>query len=398
MCIILKDRVYYDSLFNSAQYSEWGVSEWMINYEGGFVRRGLMGQVIWFMSNISSSSPITLIKTISFTSAFIFLLVVFRIFSRERWSLFILPLGCCLYFTLFSLWARKDFIVLLLCLSVFGSCKKYLVTKSTLWLLLFWLCSAIMLLTHEASFFYTYPIILLYVYYYYHTGKINIKIRDLLLTALPIIILMSTVCFYKGNSLIAKDIWQSWQGCFNLFPDVHGTSFDSCHVGTGVNALTWSTISTIQFHLSKNYPNPCVFFLACWMFIAYFYIVSNLNSIDLSFNSCKCDNQSLRISNTLLPQAIFMIPLFTILSCDIGRTLSWWIFSSLFAVYVFGDLNLAPIVRCSNCLQKIYQKVSRICPYIYVLLVLTVPFAMVNGPTLDNIWMYRIIKSIILHL
>ena len=143
MCIILKDRVYYDSLFNSAQYSEWGVSEWMINYEGGFVRRGLMGQVIWFMSNISSSSPITLIKTISFTSAFIFLLVVFRIFSRERWSLFILPLGCCLYFTLFSLWARKDFIVLLLCLSVFGSCKKYLVTKSTLWLLLFWLCSAI---------------------------------------------------------------------------------------------------------------------------------------------------------------------------------------------------------------------------------------------------------------
>lgn len=37
----LVHSVYND--FYYLNYREWGISEWLINYQGGFVRRGLLG-------------------------------------------------------------------------------------------------------------------------------------------------------------------------------------------------------------------------------------------------------------------------------------------------------------------------------------------------------------------
>jgi len=397
VCVILKDRIYYDSLFNAAQYSEWGISEWMINYQGGFVRRGLIGQILWLIVKYTSSNPILLIKTISLISAFGFLFVVFRIFTYERWSLFILPLGCCFYYTLFSTWSRKDFIILLLCLAVFKSFKKYLITKSFPWLLIFWLFSATMLLSHEASFFYTYPIILAYSYSFYRSGARK-WLPSICLAALPIIFLMATVCFFKGDPSIAKDVWSSWNGSFASFPDLNGSVFDNSHIGTGVNALSWSTSATVKFHISKNFPNVLTIFLTCWMFVAYFFIVSQMNTVYLSFSPLEGDKRRDKISKVLLLQALFMLPLFTILSCDTGRTLSWWVFSSLFAVHVFGDLRISSVERCSVAWLNIYDKIANGHKLVYFVLLLTVPFTMVNGPILDNIWLYRMIKYLALKL
>ena len=36
--------------------SEWTISEWLINYQGGFTRRGLLGEIVFQFSKIFSTT------------------------------------------------------------------------------------------------------------------------------------------------------------------------------------------------------------------------------------------------------------------------------------------------------------------------------------------------------
>ena len=56
---LYKNRFYDNS---------WTVGEWLISYAGGFVRRGLPGELIHFISNKYSLSPILLVWTFSVLS------------------------------------------------------------------------------------------------------------------------------------------------------------------------------------------------------------------------------------------------------------------------------------------------------------------------------------------
>ena len=46
----------------------WTIGEWLINYQGGFVRRGFLGEGIYFLCNAIEVSPIFVIWFISITS------------------------------------------------------------------------------------------------------------------------------------------------------------------------------------------------------------------------------------------------------------------------------------------------------------------------------------------
>lgn len=48
---IVRPFAYITSDFSN--YSSWYVSEWLVNYEGGFVRRGLMGELLYMASQIT---------------------------------------------------------------------------------------------------------------------------------------------------------------------------------------------------------------------------------------------------------------------------------------------------------------------------------------------------------
>ena len=71
---LYKNRFYDNS---------WTVGEWLISYSGGFIRRGLPGQVIFYLSSNFDINPIFLTWLISvFQYYFLFFLV--RMFS---WNL-----------------------------------------------------------------------------------------------------------------------------------------------------------------------------------------------------------------------------------------------------------------------------------------------------------------------
>ena len=98
---IVMGGVYYTS-----DYRSYGVSEWLINCEGGFVRRGIIGQLLYYIEQLQLYDVRTCIMIICIISSIIILCLTLQIFRKEGWALLILPTGFVFGFTLFSLWGR----------------------------------------------------------------------------------------------------------------------------------------------------------------------------------------------------------------------------------------------------------------------------------------------------
>ena len=73
------------------QFEHWGYADWLINFEGGFVRRGILGQVIlcmyrWFDIDIGQTLHI-----VSLLTTLALIALVIAIFIRKKLSVLILP-------------------------------------------------------------------------------------------------------------------------------------------------------------------------------------------------------------------------------------------------------------------------------------------------------------------
>ena len=55
----------------------WTIGEWLINYQGGFVRRGFLGEGIYLLSNATKISPIFIIWLISISSYYLLIKLTF---------------------------------------------------------------------------------------------------------------------------------------------------------------------------------------------------------------------------------------------------------------------------------------------------------------------------------
>lgn len=98
-------------LFIKYGYESWQISEFLINYQGGFVRRGLTGEILLFLTKnfgIDIVWTIKLFCLLCFTAVCTFFV---RAFLKKGYSLYILPL--CLFLgsgiTGYS-WIRKDYL------------------------------------------------------------------------------------------------------------------------------------------------------------------------------------------------------------------------------------------------------------------------------------------------
>ena len=147
--------------FLRINYRFWEVSEWLINYQGGFVRRGICGQLLWQLEQWFPFDVRIALVGICLISSSLMLWLIFRLFKKEGWALLIVPTGFCLGFTLFNLFGRRDFISLLLTFAIFMIFRN-LATHPRKWggWVAFYIVSALQLLIHEASFFYTFPILM----------------------------------------------------------------------------------------------------------------------------------------------------------------------------------------------------------------------------------------------
>ena len=370
-------------------YQSWEISEWLINYEGGFVRRGLFGQLLWSIEQwFPYDIRVAVIGICIITSA-IFLYIIFRVFKKEGWALLIIPTGFCLGFTLFNLWGRRDYISLMLMFALF-LLFRHVLSHPRKWLgwVAFYVLSALQLLIHEASFFYTVPILMLYGFHHLLGQRQSVakSLCTCILQFLPVILVMAAVCIFKGNENVAQVIWDSWA------PVIGRYQADTSSMGWGVSALTWSPELIFPSHFSTSLMgdvSPAVWRIPLVIFnlLTAYYLVTRLNAVDMGLYRPKPMNHVL-MSNVALIQFIAMLPMFTVLSCDWGRTIPYWVISSCLFYYVFKQEPVSFASYLTKTSSRIQGWISNSkvlsSPFTYILLVLLAPVPTYNAP-LDHI-------------
>lgn len=393
---------------NECLYGSWCISDWLINYEGGFVRRGLCGEILYGLYQVHPYPVRDMILILGFTGFFFFMVLLIGLFRREGWSpvLLIAPylIQAPTFFADSLFWHRKDHWLLLLAYGIFYFYTKYIRHRDILSLVAMQFLSVVVLLIHEAAFFFTFP--LLIVHYFLATyRKIRLVGKSLgtaVLLFLPAALTMGAVCLFKGNQAVAEAIWMSWEPCMAAYPL-------PCYIdysGNGVDALTWDTLRTFKFHMTVNWirwflkPIPSFPFTLINL-AGIYYLVSRLNTVDLGWNRLKKFDSS-RMGLFLLLQGIFMVPLFTVLSCDFGRTIPYWVFSSLFAYHFLKEeASVFPMElnRASEWLQSQMGKIRWLSvPWVYFFILLILPITFVGGARWASPFPLQLARRLINHI
>lgn len=330
------------------------ISDWMINYQGGFVRRGIIGEALYQLYLVHPYSLRMAIFAIMSATFLWLLFLLYRIFKRNGWSYILFP-SCVLIvqgFTNYPFWTRKDYILLLGAFLVFMFYRKWISGRTRLAsYIAMQLVAMLLMLIHEATIFFTVPILFCdffgRIYCVRRQGHIA-SIKSLLFF-FPVIAAWIAVCLCKGDKHIASIIWDSWQPAMAAYP--HGD--DTSKIGAAVAWLGKSLAEAAPFHLGCNFGGyfieECFFGksvsiipslpFTLYCYVAVYYVVTRMQTIDLKLNKLKpIDNVCL--SNILIVQFIFLLPMFTVLSTDGARTIPYWIVSSLFFYHFLGNSSL----------------------------------------------------------
>lgn len=405
---LLMSCIYYNlNYLASNNYSSWGLSDWLINYEGGFVRRGIVGQVLLESWRVAPFPPYVPIHVGILSSLLVLVYLTFRLFKREGWSyllllssLFVIPSFACDNL----IWTRKDYLLILLVCAVFYCYCQYIRERKTSGLVGMQLFGVIVILMHEASFFFMMPILMLHRFQTLENDK-NKRLKRITKTFLfflPILTAEAACCLFKGDKTIAMIIWESWRPAMEMYP----MATASTEVGCSIKALGWSTVNTFRIHLTTNFLKPVMSGLptcsslpfTVYLFFAAYYLVTRMNTTDLKLHPLRPVRHS-ALSNVLLIQFISMLPMFTLLSCDYGRTIPYWIVSTLFFYSLFKtDEGFIPD-RLNHISVKMQAFIDRRPllnnPWFYFFVALSLPTTQVSGVSLYNTQLFHIAVAVL---
>ena len=155
ICFLLTELYFGTKLFfeGYSSYESMIISDWLINYEGGFVRRGLIGQCIIEIYRVIPHPIAYTILAIYFSSLLALLSIIYHVFKKNGWSLFVAIFPICI--SISFLGVRRDYLMLILCYIVLKFYSKYIHTHHISHL--FWtiIISSLGILMHEVYFFFT---------------------------------------------------------------------------------------------------------------------------------------------------------------------------------------------------------------------------------------------------
>ncbi len=373
--------------YKNLSYSTWAISEWLINYEGGFVRRGLFGELLLLAYKIHSYD----VKfTILIINSFFFFWCAYLTYGTcHKLNTSTIPVlvvfcGAMLPFNQY----RRDFLILTLTFYVFKLYFDYLKTKEHKYLFSFILLMSLCILIHEASFFFSIPI-LTCLFWFSINDKLfskNKLIQCCKIFSIPVLI-MALTCFMKGSESVAQDIWKSWTPIFHSYPEDNAFPV----MGSGVAFLQREFLPTAGFHLEVNYyiwgypfvtSFMYIFSVFCSLVATYFLLTF---SPEISFYKRAVNlKKKICLGKILLTQYFFMLPMFTILSCDFGRTILYCVISSLFFYYFLEKTRIQIYIprlfsqfSCYDHTQD--SNVSQRLIWLYLVIVILFPIRAYSG-------------------
>ncbi len=318
--------------FTSFSYESWNITEWLINYQGGFVRRGLTGEILFYCANNFNINIQWVIKI----SCFIFFAIVSvfftKTFVKKGYSLYILPL-CFFLGTHVAngmFWHKRDHLMIIFFIATlwsFAHLRSKWIKYSVINVLMI-----IALLIHEAFAILTFPFLYLLIANEYVAN------RKLIYSAMPFALILPSICvliitmIYHGNLETAQLIWNSWVPVAHLNPAVvtemsHGA----------LSSIGWTSASAFKYHLKTNFlsVDERVVSAVYWIFIMpiMYYISSNALYVFRKNAEVFTEKDKTILSSILIFQMLVILPIFTLLSCDLGRVLFYCTVTS-FAIFI----------------------------------------------------------------
>ncbi len=193
---------FYLSSLNSVQ-SYNAMSEWIITYQGGFVRRGLLGEIFYRLSNlleINFKFSLLILQIVLYGTFYYMIYHLIKNIKYSKLSLLVVFSPLFLFFPLSELEAigRKEILVNLLLISVIFLARN-LIEKITI----FFIGSIFVLLTHEILVFY----FLNFLFFLFVMNKKNKKNYNfILLGSIFLLFIFSIFLFLNKFTNIDKEI------------------------------------------------------------------------------------------------------------------------------------------------------------------------------------------------
>lgn len=293
-------------------------TEFFINFEGGFVRRGLLGEIIFQLSKNYNLSPVLLIQSICIFSYLGVAFYCFYKFSHKRYCWLIL-LGA-LFFGFTQSIIRKDYLLYGVFILMLETSRFW--EKSNFFLFLSFILMCLGLLIHETFLFWGLPVFLLILM---RNGE-NRTSKFLIL--FMILCLASIIFLKKGTPDQVIEIRESWNRLGVLGTNLQENSANS------IGALGWDTLSTFRMHFKLNFYYDKVgwglFPLRIIMWFAIYYFIVNYIFVfkkDIDQEEKKLNKGVIGILFIL--NTICLLPMFIFLSCDWARIYQYAVMATI---------------------------------------------------------------------
>ena len=347
-------------------------TDWLINYEGGFIRRGLLGQIIYEVSLIFNVNFKEILFLMQATGYLLYFVLIINFFNKVKlnffWLLLIFSTISFLYpISELEALGRKDIFVILLFLIFvqinFSSLNKFL----TFFLIIF----TISCLIHEITFFYLPYYLLIFLYNPQFKEKIKFIHAFLILISLIFLIYLNLIISNKAN---INEIISSYQ-ILNI------------EITSNTGAFSWLTkpfmnhISIIQNQISLTgiIRFSYVILINVWIF---FYFIKLKNT--LSFSTLTITSNKIFIGLLLLAIPIYLIVL------DWGRV-TYLIFNFMIITIIFFKKKK---LIDENFLQKKIDGLSiRIKSLIFILICILFSPKILANDDLSGIPLFKTINK-----
>lgn len=379
--LLLLPAMYLCTTLSFAQYDNtWGISDYLINYEGGFVRRGLIGEILYLCHDLAGINPLILIYLLSFVCYFAVVGVLVSAVKKKNmawWIVFALPL--CGYIGDI---VRKDYLMYLMLTGLTLLAEGLhsdkiqsgrMQSRSDLpRIMMMFLIITFTMLCHEGFIFFGLSVCCLYIF--------NVSGKRVPAVALGIwgCILFGIASLAKGNGSVVIGISESLNG-IGFPPEVTQ--------GGSIDALQWDLKETMLMHLKLNFKPPYYNAElpagAYWvigilskiiLWLAVYYLMINLPAV---FTRGKNEGERIQkrdnIGGLLLLTMLTMLPMMTVLCCDRNRVLQFWVMGAYIPAMLLPGAQVARILpdrfmqithRVNNTLTKI------IAPHAWILILL----------------------------
>jgi len=338
----IKDNLIFLNL------NSYGYTEFLINFSGGFVRRGLVGEILYHITASTGIAPqwiIIPICMIAYAFTIYFFLWAFNRKGYNKWIV-LSPLMCGMVVYII----RKDFILYAILIAMFTLVKD---TDPKLWKrTVSFILAILALFLHEAFLFWGLPLYFLVLL----NDKKYLVVNRLFI--LCILISAGVMFVFKGDAAIADTIIGSWNNVLPNHPLEYGCE-------NSIDALSWETIPTFIFHMKNNLGFNYIG-LFCWpiIYLAVYYLITFFFTIFKPAVAIYGENERTALSAIFFAVSVCLLPMFALLSCDYGRLFQYATITSFAAFIILSpqvSISLFPKLYI-NKITQINTLISRFLP------------------------------------